>query len=371
MGIIVVLSIIGLVMLVPVVISTISLIFYLVFLIMFKIKEKIFKKELEIDVSYNLPEYDPAIAGYLVDCQRIGQKEVLTTLFDLVSRNVIRLVKGNNTFKFELNDYDITTLENFEECLILWLFKNKKEITSNDIKKELFDPASKKDMNFFLSKLQSKAKLNDFFSKKLSKTKEIICTIVTANSYIMNHIYKFSFYVAYAIFVSILHFFVRVSDWYKIFQLFDLLQLYYADSIVPWLVLVVSPLVIYIVNKGMNALLVSIFNIICYYNEYSENGYKEYCKLMGLKKYLETYSLIPEHPIEGIKTWDRYYLFAIELNCSDRFFKQLKENGISNSLLDLDSYEFYEFLISTIRESFDNPPKDVFTDVYGGSHVKY
>lgn len=372
MLIVIVLSIVGFVMFFPVLLSVISLLLYMIFFVIFKIKEKIFKNKLEIDISYSLPDYEPAIAGYLVDNQRIGQKEVLTTLFDLVSRGVIDLVKDNSTFHFKLKEYNTSDLENFEDYLILWLFKNKKEITSEDIKQELFDRNSKEDMNFFLSKLQGEAKLNNFFSKKISKIKEIICTIITANSYIMTHIYTVSFYIAYTLILLI----TKVFDDVIVGGTGEnitggVLKIFEYNSIISWGLLLLIPVALYLINKGINALLTGIYNILCYYNEYSENGYKEYCKLMGLKQYLETYSLISEHPIESLKIWDRYYLFAIELNCSDKFFKQLKESGFTDSFLDLDTYEFYEFLISNIKDSFNNPPKDVFTDIYGGSHVKY
>ena len=51
-------------------------------------------QNLFVDETTAIPNYEPAIMGYLVNCQKIGRREICSTLFDLIGRNVIKIFAG-------------------------------------------------------------------------------------------------------------------------------------------------------------------------------------------------------------------------------------------------------------------------------------
>ena len=88
-----------------------------------------------IDESIDIPEYEPAIMSYLVNFQKIGRREICSTLFDLIAKKEIKIemTKGfvnDDTGKYQLIlvNYREATLNSYEEILVKYLFGRKKTI---------------------------------------------------------------------------------------------------------------------------------------------------------------------------------------------------------------------------------------------------
>ena len=90
---------------------------------------------------------------------------------------------------------------------------------------------------------------------------------------------------------------------------------------------------------------------------------------MGLKKYLEKYSTIKDYPLMGVKMWGIYYMYAIVLKCSNKFFEQAKELGWADVSIDIELFEYFEFLVSNAKESIVFGVKNVSFDLHGVSHI--
>ena len=113
-----------------------------------------------------------------------------------------------------------------------------------------------------------------------------------------------------------------------------------------------------------------MYNLTCFYNDFSEKGNEDYKKWMSFKKYLKKCSTIPEHPLMGVMIWERYYAYAIGLKCSKKFFKQMKKMKIVDNSVDIKMFELFNDIVSTIGTSAKRI-KSISIDRYGGSHVNY
>lgn len=309
---------------------------------------------MNIEASNDILDYKPAIAGYLINSQKIGDKEVFSTLFDLINRKVIiiEITKGfvsDNVgeYKLKRNLKSNERLKEYELFLIQWLFKSEKEkISLIDIKNRVYkDRMSNENYKFFLKKVQNECIKEDFFSKRFS-------------------IIKKKMQVFTDLFVVFTNIFIVVGLCYSIFILF--ISIARQKDLTP----ILFPLLLTIGLWILRFCIKFIYSKIVYYNIFSEKGKEDYKKMMKFKEYLENYSLIPEHPMMGYQIWGRYYIYSIELGCSDKFYEQLKAIGI-NIKNNKKILSFIEFMHENFKQINSEYVRHIIVDSDGESHVDY
>lgn len=327
---------------------------YLVFLtIRYRIKLGINNLEnVFVEETTSIPNYEPAIMGYLVNCQKIGRREICSTLFDLIGKDVIKIVLKSGfvsdddaKYILKLNEEKIDQLNGFEVSLIKYLFRNTKSIKSETLHKRLYKKnMSDKFYNDFLRLIQAKAKTYDFFDKKTGKRKMKVYKIVNKVVTVIASI---------ASFMGSLIFSVDELD---------------GDGEILYIIII--SLISAGILWGLKFLITFMFNLTCFYNDFSERGNVDYKKWLGFKKYLKNYSLISNHPLMGVMIWERYYAYAIGLKCSKKFFKQMKKMKVVDNSIDIKMFETLNDIVDCIGTS-TKKIKKISLDEYGGSHVDY
>ena len=68
-----------------------------------------------IEESINIPNYEPAIMSYLMNYQKIGKREICSTLFDLIAKGAIEIelekglvTENEGEYSFKVNCKDIS-----------------------------------------------------------------------------------------------------------------------------------------------------------------------------------------------------------------------------------------------------------------------
>lgn len=338
-------------------IATLAVAAYLVYLVIEIISFNSRKQVKEIfnmmvtEETVNIPDYEPAIMAYLVNMQRIGRREICSTLFDLVGKGNIKIDLLYGSINSNSGEYKITllnrdNLKEFEGLLIDYLFIDKKEITQKDLSDKLYKANLNK--NFFgefLRNIQKEAKEKDFFSKGYGKLKvkiyKIINKVVTAFASINS------------VMVAIIGILADASNGDEFTG--SLLALSLISAIILWI---------------LKFIVTFTFNLTCYYNEFSKKGNEDYKKWKGFKKYLKHYSEIPNHPIMGVLMWEKYYAYSIGLKVSKKFYKQMKKMKIVDNSINIELFSMFNEIIECIGLS-KQKIKSISLDKYGGSHVDY
>lgn len=306
-----------------------------------------------IDETNTIPNYEPAVMGYLVNYQKIGRREICSTLLDLIGRGVIKITlksgfvsDDDSKYVLERNDQQNIELKEYEKLLIKYLFKNSKKIKSETLNERLYK--KNLDKNFFskfLKSIQDDAKNYDFFDKKTAKRKIKIYKIINKIVTIIASVASFIAVVC-----------VEGLDAFDDFE--------YAAIL----------LILFLVTAGLlwvlKFLISFMFNISCYYNDFSDKGNDDYKKWIAFKKYLKNCSSIPDHPLMGVMVWERYYAYAIGLKCSKKFFRQMKKMKVVDNSIDISVLATFKFIVSSVGTS-TKQIKTISLDKHGGSHVDY
>lgn len=310
-------------------------------------------QNLFLDQTTEIPDYEPAIMGYLVNYQKIGKREICSTLLDLIGRKVIKitLISGfvsDNDSKYilKINEKEKNKLEEFELLLVDYLFEQNNTIQSEKLSEKLYK--NKLDDIFysnFLRAIQSKAKTYDFFDSRTAKIKVMAHKIVNKILTIVASI------------MTVLSGFIgQLADFGGDDEFtFSLFILSLATAGVLWC---------------FKFLITFMYNVTCYYNDFSKNGNKDYKKWMGFKKYLINCSTIKEHPLMGVLVWERYYAYAIGLKCGYKFFEQMKKMKVVDNSIDIKLFEIFDDIIREIGVSSEGV-KSISIDEFGGSHINY
>ena len=103
----------------PAIVGFFALIYMMINVVINRSKRFIISNDDEIIESFDTPPYEPAIMGYLMNFQRIGEREIYATIFDLIGRDIIIIDKkqiieeNKETFIFvnniknqRLNEYE-------------------------------------------------------------------------------------------------------------------------------------------------------------------------------------------------------------------------------------------------------------------------
>lgn len=309
-------------------------------------------QNLFVEETTSVPNYEPAIMGYLVNYQKIGRREICSTLVDLIGRNVIKikLKKGfvsddEASYILEINEENNENLSGFEQLLIKYLFESKKCIESDILNKKLYKKNLEESFYVdFLRLIQTKAKTYDFFDSKTGKRKmmvyKMIDRVITVIAAITSGLCTIALEIDE----------IDEDGFILAFLIFSLIT---AGAM--WC---------------LKFLISFMFNLTCFYNDFSNNGNLEYKKWMGFRKFLINYSSIPNHPLMGVMLWERYYAYAIGLKCSKKFFKQMKKMKVVDNSIDVKLLERLDDIVSCVGTS-TKKIKKISLDEYGGSHVDY
>ena len=107
-------------------------------------------QDLFVKETTTIPDYNPAVMGYLVNYQRIGRRELCSTLFDLIGRGVIsiKLKSGfvsddDSTYILTKNEDKMKKLKSYEKNLIEYLFREEAQIDNEILHQRLY----KKNLN--------------------------------------------------------------------------------------------------------------------------------------------------------------------------------------------------------------------------------
>ncbi len=109
------------------------------------------------------------------------------------------------------------------------------------------------------------------------------------------------------------------------------------------------------------------FNIRNKKNSLTDKGLEEKAKWVGLKKYMEDFSLLNEKEVPDLKLWEKYLVFATAFGIADKVLKQLKIKY--PELQNLDGYEYaYIHMLyhSSLNTSFLNTFNTSVNKVYMG-----
>lgn len=305
-----------------------------------------------IDESIDIPEYEPAIMSYLVNFQKIGRREICSTLFDLIAKKEIKIemTRGfvnddTGGYQLILVNYREATLNSYEEILVKYLFGRKKIITNEDLKDKLYKKNLDKNvLTSFLKAIQDEAKKRDFFSEKEAKIKarvyKVVNKIVTVIASVTSGIFALS------------------------------LELLEAADDVEVLVIILGLMAFAGIFWIVKFLISFAYNLTCYYNNFSKQGNEDYKKWLGFKRYLKKWSSLTNQPIMSVLIWQKYYAYSIGLKVNKKFFKQMKKMRIVDNSIDIGLFETFNNIVSCIGTSAKKI-KSISIDEHGGSHVDY
>ena len=310
-----------------------------------------------IDESIDIPEYEPAIMSYLVNFQKIGRREICSTLFDLIAKKHIKIdmkrgFVSDDNGKYKLTLVDETGLNSYEKILVDYLFDEGKTITDEDLSDYLYKyNLDIKTFESFLRAVQEEAKKRDFFSKREGKIKARVYKVI-------NRIVTIIASIASGIFALSLQLLEGIGDAgfdeggeFILFIVFGLM----AFAGLFWII---------------KFLISFAYNITCYYNNFSKQGNEDYKKWLGFKRYLKKWSSLTNQPIMSVLIWQKYYAYSIGLKVNKKFFKQMKKMKIVDNSIDIGLFETFNNIVSCIGTS-TKKIKTISIDKHGGSHVDY
>lgn len=126
----------------------------------------------------------------------------------------------------------------------------------------------------------------------------------------------------------------------------------------PWLTI---PAILLILNS------IPHFSMAKKVNELTDKGLEEKAKWVGLKKYMEDFSLLNEREVPDLKLWEKYLVFATAFGIADKVLKQLKIKYPELQNSDVDNYSYIHMLYhSSLNNSFINTLNTSVNRVYMG-----
>lgn len=132
--------------LVPTLVAIAYFVYFLVLTLRYRTKlgvqdiQNLFAEE-----SISVPDYEPSVMAYLVNYQKIGRREICSTLFDLVGRGVISITlkegfvsDDNSKYILNLNEEKANNLQEFEALLIKYIFGTSKSVKSENLHNKIY-----------------------------------------------------------------------------------------------------------------------------------------------------------------------------------------------------------------------------------------
>lgn len=116
-----------------------------------------------------------------------------------------------------------------------------------------------------------------------------------------------------------------------------------------------------------------IINAIPYFimtnktRQLTDKGLEEKAKWVGLKRYMEDFSLLNEKEVPDLKLWEKYLVFATAFGIADKVLKQLKIRYPELQNIDGYDYAYMHMLYhSSLNNSFLNTLNTSVNKVYMG-----
>ena len=126
----------------------------------------------------------------------------------------------------------------------------------------------------------------------------------------------------------------------------------------PWLTI---PAILLILNS------IPHFSMAKKVNELTDKGLEEKAKWVGLKKYMEDFSLLNEREVPDLKLWEKYLVFATAFGIADKVLKQLKIKYPELQNMDGYDYAYMHILYhGSLNNSFLNTLNTSVNRVYMG-----
>ena len=312
-----------------------------------KLKEKNIDYYRDIPNKLELGEYANIInrnLGYL------DNNLIVATILDLVNKKVLNMetqksdkkkLFNNIEYKYYLSvgekiEDKIKNLNEYEIRLINILFFAKDSKTIKDIEKI---KEEKVELNETMKKYAKKGK-NGFYNYRYKKNQE-----TTQKTYekMKTNIVKVFITLCIVVLVASLINFILISP-------------ANVDIKVPqFILMLVFSLIVFFAG------IIIIGNTLTVLKEEYKEEYK---KIIGLKKYLEDYSLIKQrYPIE-ISLWDKYLVYASLLGIADKVSKEIKEELINKGYSEDDIYTMYPCICMA---AYTNSINNSIVSTVGGS----
>lgn len=311
---------------------------------------------------------DPILAESLVDRKIDVKNLIMACIVDLVNRGNIKNI-NNNEFELlntdNLSDYEkdivgivfykekddtekfkIKTVQEAKQEVMDWVrniepYPYKKAIKFDEINNIFIDKRkTKKFLNSF-SSIKSKIE-NAFFEKGLySKKGERFLKVVRAFIFIvyimcvflyslMINSYNIKWALLGTICVSPVWLILYEILFYKNiinFRAQDIVVMSYGIIFFIMGVIYISKLEIFYILGIMLMIIVNTILLITTKTRiYTKEGEKEYIKALGLKKYIEDYSLIKDRDVDSTIIWDRYLAYAVAFGIPNKITSKLNES---------------------------------------------
>ena len=312
-----------------------------------KLKEKNIDYYRDIPNKLELGEYANIInrnLGYL------DNNLIVATILDLVNKKVLNMETQKNDQKKIFNNIEykyylsvgekiedkIKNLNEYEMIIINILFFAKDSKTIKDLEKI---KEKKVELNEAIKKY-AKTKKTGFYNYRYKKNQEM-----TKKTYekMKTNIIKVFITLCIIVFAAILINFIFISP-------------ANIDIKLPQFILT---LIFSIIIFGVGIAIICN-TLIVLREEYQE----EYKNIIGLKKYLEDYSMIKQrYPIE-ISLWDRYLVYASLFGIADKVSKEIKEELVNQGYSEEDIYTMHPCICMAV---YTNSINNSIVSTVGGS----
>lgn len=322
----------------------------LIILILIIVINKIDKKKMYTDIKpYN--DIDnvllPAeIAEYVIDNKINNNNMIMSLLLDLKIRRNIDFI--NNTKIVLLNKDNLC---NYEIDLIDSIFIDSNEIDLNNLN-SYFINSNKKSKNFFknLEHIKTAIKnatysMNIYDSSIRNALNIIQCFILFICTNIILNImsypshsgfeeYWFVYFFVYILYAishknneSIIPIFLNNTSSINKYKYIKkiCIRIIFAIFIIGTIIqngLACLDLIIYLLN------FIIIFNL-CNANVLTAYGIQEYNKILGLKKYIEDFSILEEKDSLDVTLWEKYLVYATAFGIPDKIIHKISEHSMN------------------------------------------
>ena len=296
----------------------------------------------KLDKSKNCDYYkdvdniiSPEIAEFIIN-NKIDNKNILMTLLlnlkihkniDFVNNNKIILLNKDNISDYELD-------------LIDTLFKDSNEFDLNELN-SYFKNSNKDTKRFYQClenikrKISHKAYSMNIYDLKSNNQVDLIRIILLLICgfiilYIIWSTYLDSFVTFFYIFVT-----------YAFFKYYHKKNNYKTESKLSQVkktfirIIVAIFMIVPLISGGIEFLDLIIYLIdfiiifsLCNKDVFTEHGKYEQNKVLGLKKYIEDYSLLEEKDVLDATLWEKYLVYATAFGIPDKVINKTNENNM-------------------------------------------
>lgn len=292
---------------------------------------------------------DAVLSENLVD-GKIGAKElIMTSILSAINKGAIE-TQDNDTIK--LIKYD--GLNSREKEIVDLIFTNLGDKVSFDDIKNIFIDDNIKTRSFYekFSKIKTNI-INELYEKNIYnivgdyilKIIRITAALITVNSIMFfserNYENVYHENLFYLIFMNIATIVIVVRKIISEYQ-GETLKLENGKDELFCIMLFVGLLL----ENGFaileRPLVLAIVSIICFinYKTYKNSkhhvltpkGKEEYVKVLGLKKYIEDYSMMKERDMDEVITWDNYLVYAIAFGIPNKITNRFDDSSLNSNI---------------------------------------